>query len=141
MRRCSDGAHIGSPDPAVFAFFRGPSDNTARFIVQLNALYLRHKARNLKAAVMVVAGMDARAWLEELDRRANLEVPLTVFRKGPNDVAVRVFNLNPAVENTFLVAVDRAVVANISGITPAEFDHVVQATARVLQGVGRGQPR
>lgn len=126
-------------DPAVFAFFRDTSDDTARLIVQLNQLYLRHKARNFKAAVMMVAGMDAKRWLEDLSRSANLEIPLTVFSKGPADVAARVYKLNPGVENTFVVAVDRAVVANVSGILPAEFGQVAEATARMLAGGGTGR--
>jgi hypothetical protein len=128
-------------DPAVFAFFRRPSDDTAKLIVQLNSLYVRHKASNLKAAVMLVAGMEARPWLEALHRSARLEIPLTVFTKGPADVAARVYQLNPEVENTFLVAVDRAVVANISGIAPEQFGRVAETTARVLAASNKAPPR
>jgi hypothetical protein len=61
--------------------------------------------------------------------------PLAYFTKGPKDVATRVYNLNPAVANTFLVTVDRSVVANIFDIAPEQFSRVADATAEMLAGV------
>jgi hypothetical protein len=121
--------------PNVLAFFRDASDGTAKQIVQLNQLYLKNKDRNFKAVAMVVAGESAKKWLEDLNRSANLEIPLTFFSKGPKDVAARVYKLNPAVQNTFLVTVNRAVVANISDIEPGEFGQVADATAQMLAAV------
>jgi hypothetical protein len=57
---------------------------------------------------------------------------LTYFRKGPKDAAVRVYNLNPAVANTFLVTVNRSVVANIADIGPDQFSRVADATSEML---------
>ncbi len=57
---------------------------------------------------------------------------LTYFRKGPKDAAVRVYSLNPAVANTFLVTVNRSVVANISDIGPEQFSKVADATSEML---------
>jgi hypothetical protein len=121
--------------PDVLAFFRDTSDDTAKQIVQLNELYLKNKSRNFKAVAMIVAGESAKPWLEELNRSAHLEIPLTYFRKGPKDAAVRVYNLNPLVANTFLVSVDRSVVANISDIGPDQFSRVAEATSEMLAGI------
>lgn len=121
--------------PNVLAFFRDTSDATAKEIVALNDLYVKNKSRNFKAVVMVIAGASTKQWLEELNKANHLEVPLTYFTKGPKDVATRVYNLNPAVANTFLVTVDRSVVANISDIGPEQFSRVAEATAEMLAGV------
>jgi hypothetical protein len=121
--------------PDVLAFFRDTSEATAKEIIQLNELYLKNKSRNFKAVAMIIAGESAKAWLEELNRTAHLEIPLTYFRKGTKDPAVRVYNLNPAVANTFLVTVDRSVVANISDIGPDEFGRVADATSQMLSSV------
>jgi len=118
--------------PDVLAFFRDTSDATAKEIIQLNELYLKNKTRGFEAVAMIIAGEGAKPWLEELNRSAHLEIPLTYFRKGPKDAAVRVYNLNPAVGNTFLVTVNRTVVANISDITPDQFNRVADATSQML---------
>jgi hypothetical protein len=118
--------------PDVLAFFRDTSDATAKEIVQLNDLYLKNKSKNFKAVAMVIAGESSKQWLEDLSRTEHLEIPLTYFRKGPKDPAVRVYNLNPAVANTFLVTVNRSVVANISDIAPDQFSRVADATSEML---------
>jgi hypothetical protein len=121
--------------PDVLAFFRDTSDATAKEIIQLNELYLKNKSRNFKAVAMIIAGESAKPWLEELNRTAHLEIPLTYFRKGPKDPAVRVYNLNPAVANTFLVTVNRSVVANFSDIEPDQFSRVAGATSEMLASI------
>jgi len=121
--------------PDVLAFFRDTSDETAKQIIQLNDLYLKNKSRNFKAVAMIIAGESSKQWLEDLSRTAHLEIPLTYFRKGPRDPAVRVYNLNPAVANTFLVTVNRSVVANISDIGPDQFSRVADATSEMLAAV------
>ena len=121
--------------PNVLAFFRDTSEATAKQIVQLNDLYVKNKSRNFKTVVMIVAGESSKKWLEELNRSTRLEIPLTFFTKGPKDVAVRVYNLNPAVANTFLVTVNRSVGANISDIGPEQFNRVADATSEMLASV------
>jgi hypothetical protein len=118
--------------PDVLAFFRDTSDATAKQIMQLNELYVKNKSRNFKAVAMIMAGESSKKWLEELNHSAHLEIPLTFFTKGPKDIANRVYNLNPAVANTFLVTVNRTVFANISDIGPEQFDRVTDATAEML---------
>jgi hypothetical protein len=121
--------------PDVLAFFRDTSEATAKQIIQLNDLYLKNKSRNFKVVVMFIAGESAKKWLEDLNRSAHLEIPLTYFRKGPKDAAVRVYNLSPAVANTFLVTMNRIVVANISDIGPDQFSRVADATSDMLATV------
>jgi len=121
--------------PDVLAFFRDPSDATAKEIIQLNDLYLKNKSRNFKAVAMMIGGESTRKWLEELNRSNHLEIPLTYFTKGPKDPAVRVYHLSPAVANTFLVTVNRSVVANISDIEPDQFSRIADATSEMLASV------
>jgi hypothetical protein len=122
--------------PNVLAFFRGTGDETAELIVALNDLYVRNKDRDFKAVVMVAAGPEASPWLEELSASKGLEIPLTVFRKGPADLAGRLYELNPEIDNTFLVTLDRFVVANVAGIEPADFGRVSEATEQMLANLG-----
>src|SRR5215831_17568118 len=121
-------------DPNVLAFFRDTSDETAKLIVELNRLYVKNKARNFKAVAMIVAGSESKKWLENLNKTEKLEIPLTFFTKGPKDVAARVYKLNPEVQNTFLVTVNRTVAGNVSDIGAGEFGQVVQATEQMLAG-------
>lgn len=121
--------------PNVLAFFRDTSDATAKEILQLNDLYLKNKSRNFHAVAMIIAGESSKKWLEELNRSAHLEIPLTFFRKGPKDPAARVYHLNPAVANTFLVTANRSVVANISDVGPDQFNRVADAASEMLSAV------
>ena len=119
-------------DPNVLGFFRDTSDETAELIVQLNDLYLSHKGTDFKAVAMIVAGESAADWLTELNESANIEIPLTVFKKGPQDLAVRLFELNLDVDNTFLVTVNRSVVTNVADIGASDFERVVDATTQMM---------
>ena len=118
--------------PDVLAFFRDTSDATAKEIVQLNELYLKNKSRGFKAVAMIIAGESSKPWLEQLNQSAHLEIPLTYFTRGPKDAAARVYNLSPAVANTFLVTVDRSVVANFADIAPDQFSRVDAAASEML---------
>jgi hypothetical protein len=118
--------------PNVLAFFRDTSDATAREIVQLNELYLKNKSRNFHAVAMIIAGESSKKWLEDLNRSAHLEIPLTYFRKGPKDPAAKVYNLSPSVANTFLVTANRSVVASISDVAPEQFKRVADAASQML---------
>jgi hypothetical protein len=121
--------------PNVLAFFRDTSDAAAKEIVELNDLYLKNKSHNFHAVAMIIAGESSKKWLEELNRSAHLEIPLTFFRKGPKDPAAKVYNLNPAVANTFLVTVNRSVVASLSDIKPEQFSRVSDAASDMLAKV------
>jgi hypothetical protein len=119
-------------DPNVLAFFRGTDDDTARLIVELNALYLARRDEGFKAVAMIVEGETSKAWLEALNEAEQLEIPLTYFRRGPADVAARLYQIDPDVANTFLVTIDRFVAANVSAIEPDQFDQVIAATDEML---------
>jgi hypothetical protein len=121
--------------PNVLAFFRDTSDATAKEIIQLNDLYLKNKSRNFHAVAMIVAGESSKKWLDDLNRSAHLEIPLTYFRKGPKDPGAKVYSLNPAVANTFLVTANRSVVASISDIGPDQFNRVADAASEMLAAV------
>ena len=118
--------------PNVLAFFRDTGDETAALIKQLDELYLRHKDEDFKAVAAIVAGEEASPWLEELSASAGLEIPLVVLRRGPRDVAMRLYEINPEVDNTFLVTVNRFVVDNVADISTDEFGRVVDATSQML---------
>lgn len=119
-------------DPNVIAFFRGADEQTAELIVQLDKLYRQERDRNFKAVAILIAGPDASPWLQELQQSRAIEIPLTVFARGPKDVGVRLYELDPEVHNTFLVTIDRFVQANVSDIGASEFDEVTQATLSML---------
>ncbi|HLB31447.1 MAG TPA: hypothetical protein VJN91_07960, partial [Gammaproteobacteria bacterium] len=71
-------------------------------------------------------------WLEELKQAKGIEIPLVVLKKGQKDVAVRMYKLDPAVKNTFLVNINRLVKANISGVNPEDFGMVESAMQQML---------
>ncbi len=119
-------------DPNVLAFFRDADEQTAELIVQLDKLYRQEKKRKFKAVAIVISGHDARPWLEELRKSRNIEIPLTVLHKGPKDVGVKLYKLDPQVRNTFLVTRNRVVDTNVSDIAASGFEKVKQATLRML---------
>jgi hypothetical protein len=127
-------------DPNVIAFFRDADEQTADLIVQLDNLYRQEKKRNFKAVAIVVSGPDARPWLEELKKSRNIEIPLTVMNKGPKDVGVKLYKLDPQVRNIFLVTRNRTVDTNVSDIGPSGFDKIKQATLRMLTKTGPSKP-
>ena len=118
--------------PNVLAFFRDADDATAELIVRLDDLYRRHKAKDFKAVAILIAGPDAKPWLEELDRSYGIEIPLVVFGKGPQDVGMRLYKLDPQVRNTFLITVNRFVESNVADIEPSQFDEVTRAASDML---------
>jgi hypothetical protein len=119
-------------DPNVIAFFRDADEQTADLIVQLDKLYRQEKDKKFKAVAILVAGPDAKSWLEELDKSQGIEIPLVVLAKGPKDVGARLYKLDPKARNNFLVTLNRFVETNVSDIGPGEFDEVRQATLGML---------
>ncbi|OGT77010.1 MAG: hypothetical protein A3I78_05270 [Gammaproteobacteria bacterium RIFCSPLOWO2_02_FULL_56_15] len=119
-------------DPNILGFFQEANEETADLIVKLDELYKANKDSKFKAVAVVVAGMDAKPWLEELKQAKGIEIPLVVLKKGQKDVAVRMYKLDPAVKNTFLVNINRLVKANISGVNPEDFGMVESAMQQML---------
>ena len=120
-------------DPNIVAFFRDADEQTAELIVQIDKLYRQEKKRNFKAVAILVSGPEAKPWLEELRKSRNIEIPLTVLYRGPKDVGVKLYKLDPQARNTFLVTRNRTVDTNVSDIGPSEFDKVKQATLAMLK--------
>lgn len=127
-------------DPNVIAFFRDADQQTADLIVQLDQLYRQEKNRNFKAVAILVVGLEARPWLEELRKSRHIEIPLTVLYKGQKDVGIKLYKLDPKVRNTFLVTRNRTVGTNVSDIGPSGFDKVKQATSTMLAKPGSSKP-
>jgi hypothetical protein len=119
-------------DPNVIAFFRDADAETADLIVQLDKLYQQEKKRNFKAVAILIAGPDAKPWLLQLHKSRNIQIPLVVLSKGPKDVGVRLYKIDPSVRNTFLVTRNRTVDTNISDIGSSGFDKIKQATLSML---------
>ena len=118
--------------PNILGFFQDTGDETAQLIVKLNDLYRSNKEKDLKAVAVIVSGTEASPWLEDLQRTSNIEIPMVVLKKGPKDVAVRMYHLDPAVKNTFLVNVNRTVKANLTDIESDTFTRVSDATSAML---------
>jgi hypothetical protein len=119
-------------DPNVIAYFRDADQNTADLIVQLDKLYRQEKNRKFKAVAILIAGPDAKTWLEELDKSHNIEIPLVVLARGPKDVGLKLYKLTPEVRNNFLVTLNRTVDSNFSDVEPSNFGAIKQATLSVL---------
>ena len=98
----------------------------------MNKLVEQDKSRHLKAVAVIISGMDARPWLEKLNQEKGIKFPLVVLKKGPKDLAVRLYRLNPKVDNVFLVNIKRKVIANISGINTDDFQQVADAANKML---------
>jgi hypothetical protein len=119
-------------DPNVIAFFRDADEQTADLIVQLDKLYRQEKERNFKAVAILIPGLEAKPWLEELRKSRNIEIPLVVLYKGQKDVGIKLYKLDAKVRNTFLVTRNRTVDTNVSDIASSDFDKVKQAALRML---------
>ena len=118
--------------PNVLGFFQDTGEETADLIVKLNDLYMSNKEKDLKAVAVIVSGQEASPWLEDLQRTSNIEIPMVVLRKGPKDVAVRMYHLDPEVRNTFLVNINRTVMANLTDVGSESFNQVADAAAHML---------
>ena len=119
-------------EPNIIGFFQKPDEKTAEFITKMNKLVEQDKSRHLKAVAVIVSGMDAKPWLEKLSQSKGIKFPLVVLKKGPKDLAVRLYRLNPEVDNVFLVNIKRKVMANFSGIDAKDFQQVADAANKML---------
>ncbi|MCP9462963.1 MAG: hypothetical protein NNA24_13090 [Nitrospira sp.] len=116
--------------PVVFAFFRQTDDETASLVKKLDQLARQNKELNVVA--VVTEGPNSQAWLERLARENSITIPLTVFRDGTRDVAMKLYKLNPNVRNTILVSVKRKVAANLVDVNAENFNLLTNAVSNVL---------
>ena len=120
--------------PTVIGFFQKPSDDAAALIVKLNALVNSKQNKDLKGFVVMVEGPDSKAWLEKLAADKGITIPMVYLAKGPQDLGVRLYKINPAANNTFLVNNKRQVESNFVNITTDDFQQVADSTSKMLGG-------
>lgn len=118
------------PAPTVIGFFNKPSDQAADLIVKLDALVKSQK--NLKGFVVMTEGADTKEWLEKLAADKGIQIPMVYFAKGLQDSGMRIYKLNPAVDNTVLVNINRQVVANFVNVSDSSFAQVEDASVKML---------
>ena len=133
------GPHKGEPicyiceyegAPTVIAFFQDTGEETAGLLVKLNELAQQKKA--LKMVAAVISGPDGKPWLEKLAEEKGIKIPLVVFRKGKDDVAMKVYKLNAEAKNTILVSINRKVSANLTNVGVENFKLVAEAASKIL---------
>jgi rhodanese-related sulfurtransferase len=120
--------------PTILAFFNKPSDENADLIVKLNKLVAENSQKNLKGVVVMVNGQESKEWLEKLAAQKGIKIPMVYLLKGPKDLGVRLYHINTAADNTFLVNDKRTVRTNLVNITDNNFTEVSQATDKMLGG-------
>jgi hypothetical protein len=116
--------------PVVFAFFRQTGDEMASLLKQLDQLARQNK--DLIVVVVMTEGPNSQAWLKKFAQDNAIAIPLTVLRKGTEDVAMKLYKLNPSARNTILVNVKRRVTANLVDVSTENFKMVTSAAAKVL---------
>jgi len=116
--------------PTVIGFFQKPSDQAADLIVKLNALVQSQK--NLKGFAVMISGPDSKDWLTKLAKDKGITIPLVYLAKGTQDTGMKIYKLNPDVNNTILVDVNRQVYANFVNATGDTFQQVSDASAKML---------
>ena len=64
----------------------------------------------------MVNGPDSKPWLEKLAQDKGIQIPMVYLAKGPKDLGVRLYKINPQAKNTFLVDDKRQVVTNLVNV-------------------------
>jgi rhodanese-related sulfurtransferase len=120
--------------PTILAFFDKPSDQAADLIVKLNKLVQKNSQKDLKGVVVMVNGEQSKPWLEKLAADKGIKIPMVYLLHGPQDLGVRLYKINTAANNTFLVNDKRTVQSNLVNITDNSFNQVADATSKMLGG-------
>ena len=116
--------------PVVFAFFRQTDGEMADLVRKLDQLARQNQDLNVIA--VVTAGPNSRPWLERLAQEKGIAIPLTVFRNGTDDLAMKLYKLNASARNTILVNVKRKVAANLVDVNAENFNLLTNAVSKVL---------
>lgn len=93
---------------------------------------LARQNQDLKAVAVVIDGPNSQPWLERFAQENDITIPLTVFRNGTDDVAMKLYKLNASARNTILVNVKRKVAANLVDVSADNFNMVANAVSKVL---------
>ena len=120
--------------PTILAFFDKPSDQNANMIVKLNQLVASNSQKNLKGVVVMVDGPDSKAWLEKLAADKDIKIPMVYLLHGQKDLGVRLYKINTAANDTFLINDKRTVQTNLVNVTDNDFNQVSDATTKMLGG-------
>jgi rhodanese-related sulfurtransferase len=120
--------------PTILAFFDKPSDQNANLIVKLNQLVASNSQKDLKGVVVMVDGADSKAWLEKLAADKGIKIPMVYLLHGPKDLGVRLYKINTAANDTFLINDKRTVQTNLVNVTDNDFNQVSDATTKMLGG-------
>ena len=135
------GPHKGKPicyiceyggAPTVIAFFQDTGEETASLVVKLNEL--AQQKNTLKMVAVIISGPDRKPWLEKLAQEKGIKIPLVVFRKGKDDIAMKLYKLNAEAKNTVLVNINRKVSANLTNVGVENFKLVAEAASKILGG-------
>ncbi len=118
----------------ILAFFNKPSEQNADLIVKLNKLVSANSQKNLKGVVVMVNGPESKAWLEKLAADKDIKIPMVYLLNGPKDLGVRLYHINTAANDTFLVNDKRTVQTNLVNVGDNQFNEVADATTKMLGG-------
>jgi hypothetical protein len=116
--------------PVVFAFFSQTGDEMAVLLKKLDQLARQHQ--DLKVVAFLIDGPNGQSWLERMAQENDITIPLNVFRKGTDDIAMKLYKLNAGARNTILVNVKRKVAANLVDVSADNFNMVADAVSKVL---------
>ena len=116
--------------PVVFAFFRQTGDEMASLVKKLNELARQNQ--DLRVVAVIMEGPDSQPWLERFAQENGITIPLTVFRNGKDDIAMKLYKLNATASNTILVSVKRKVAANLVDVNAENFKMLTNAVSKVL---------
>ena len=117
--------------PVVFAFFRQTGNEMASLVVKLDEL--ARQKQDIRVVAVVIEGQESQPWLERLAEEKGITIPLTVFRNGKDDIAMKVYKLNPSASNTILVSAKRKVVANLVNVNAENFKMVTNGVSKVIR--------
>ena len=116
--------------PTIFAFFRQTGDELASVVKKLNELARQNQ--DIRVVAVVIEGQDSQPWLEKFAQENGITIPLTVFRNGKDDVAMKLYKLNANINNTILVSVKRKVAANLVNVDAEHFKMLTNTLSKVL---------
>ncbi len=117
--------------PVVFAFFRQTGNEMASLVRKLNELARQNQ--DIRVVAVVIEGQESQPWLERVAEENGITIPLTVFRNGKDDIAVKVYKLNASASNTILVSAKRRVVANLVNVNAENFKMVTNGVSKVIR--------
>ena len=115
----------------VFAFFRQTGNEMASLVLKLDEL--ARQKQDIRVVAVVIEGQESQPWLERLAEEKGITIPLTVFRNGKDDIAMKVYKLNPSASNTILVSAKRKVVANLVNVNAENFKMVTNGVSKVIR--------